>query len=203
MGVYAPMPDYGRIRADVESRILFPLRNALANGDLSYKGVLYAGIIYGADEDAPEERSVQLLEFNARFGDPETQAILPLLEGDLYKILYSCTDGTLADQDVVWSRMSSCCVVAAAKSYPESSSKAKVIKIGALPANTKVFHAGTTLDGDLLKTNGGRVLAVNAVRQTLSEARDAAYEAIAAIEFDDMDYRKDIAGRALKQCLSI
>jgi phosphoribosylamine--glycine ligase/phosphoribosylformylglycinamidine cyclo-ligase len=93
-------------------------------------------------------------------------------------------------------------VVASAKAYPEASSKGKDITIGALPSDTVVFHAGTVGDKTGLKTNGGRVLALNSVRPTLQEARDVAYAALREVEFEDMDFRKDIARRALEQCLS-
>jgi phosphoribosylamine--glycine ligase len=200
MGVYAPMPDYGRYQGEIERKIVEPLRAALKSGKLRYQGVIYAGIIYGASGGA--DASAQVLEFNARFGDPETQALLPLLDSDLFDILYACTEGNLAAVPVTWSPASSCCVVAAAKRYPESSSKGKRIKVSALPPQAVVFHAGTKLSGDELQSNGGRVLAVNAVRPTLKEAREAAYSALQAVDFEDMDYRKDIARRALEQCLS-
>jgi phosphoribosylamine--glycine ligase len=209
MGVYAPMPGYERYQEEIEQNIIEPLRAALRSGKLNFKGIIYAGIIYGASPDslvnvdtAADKPRAQVLEFNARFGDPETQALLPLLTSDLYDILYSCTESKLSEMEISWSTWSSCCVVAAAKSYPESSSKGKEISIGALPGGTVIFHAGTEGDETSLKTNGGRVLALNSVRPTLQEARDVAYAALTKVEFEDMDFRKDIARRALEQCLS-
>lgn len=201
MGVYAPMPDYDRYKSEIELTIVEPLRAALASGKLSYRGIIYAGIIYGASVDA--KPCAQVLEFNARFGDPETQALMPLLYSDLFEILFACTDGTLSQVPIRWSADSSCCVVAAAKNYPESSSKGKQITLAELPPKVVVFHAGTKLSATSeLQSNGGRVLAVTAVRETLKEAREASYNALQSVNFEDMDYRRDIARRALEQCLS-
>jgi phosphoribosylamine-glycine ligase len=111
-------------------------------------------------------------------------------------------DQRLAEVDINWSSESSCCVVASAKQYPTASSRGKEIIIGALPPRTEVFQAGTIIENGTLKTNGGRVLSVNAVRSTLMEARQVAYQALQQIQFEDIDYRKDIARRALTQCLS-
>jgi phosphoribosylamine---glycine ligase len=205
MGVYAPMPGYEKYQAEIEQNVVEPLRRALRSGKLEYKGIVYAGIIYGVNPDDAvnsSKPSAQVLEFNARFGDPETQALMPLLTSDLYEILLACTESKLHELDVTWSSSSSCCVVASAKAYPEASSKGKEITIRALPSGTVVFHAGTIGDKAGLRTNGGRVLALNSVRPTLQEARDVAYAALKEVEFEDMDFRKDIARRALEQCLS-
>jgi phosphoribosylamine--glycine ligase len=205
MGVYAPMPGYERYQQEIEKNVVEPLREALRSGKLEYKGIIYAGIIYGVNPEHSGHSSkpkAQVLEFNARFGDPETQALMPLLTSDLYEILLACTESKLNDIDVTWSTASSCCVVASAKAYPEASSTGKEITIGALPSGTVVFHAGTLADKAGLRTNGGRVLALNSVRPTLQEARDVAYAALREVEFEDMDFRKDIARRALEQCLS-
>ena len=200
MGVYAPMPGYERYESEIENQVIEPLRAALRSGKLKFQGIIYAGIIYGGNADSKPH--AQVLEFNARFGDPETQALMPLLTSDLYEILFACTDGTLKDVAVTWSTASSCCVVLAAKNYPESSSKGQEIILGTLGPKAVAFHAGTVLKDGRLETNGGRVLAMNAVSSTLLEARDAAYSALKGVNFEDMDYRKDIARRALEQCLS-
>jgi len=211
MGVYAPMPDYERYQGEIEERIVEPLRSALREGKLKFQGVIYAGIIYGVSSEHASgslgslnvrKPEAQVLEFNARFGDPETQALMPLLLSDLYEILFACTEQKLADLDIQWSSQSSCCVVASAKDYPELSSRGKPITIAALPDHTVVFHAGTVLDNGILRTNGGRVLSLSAVSSTLQEARDEVYKAMQDVDFADMDYRKDIARRALEQCLS-
>jgi phosphoribosylamine--glycine ligase len=209
MGVYAPMPNYEIYRSVIEHSIIEPLRAALSSGRLKFQGVIYAGIICGVEQGADQSNAgcsvtsgVQLLEFNARFGDPETQALMPLLQSDLYDVLSACVDQRLAEVDINWSSESSCCVVASAKQYPTASSRGKEIIIGALPPRTEVFQAGTIIENGTLKTNGGRVLSVNAVRSTLMEARQVAYQALQQIQFEDIDYRKDIARRALTQCLS-
>jgi phosphoribosylamine---glycine ligase len=154
----------------------------------------------------PPAVTAQVLEFNARFGDPETQALMPLLESDLYLILLACADGNLKQADVTWSNRASCCVVAASDSYPASSSKGEKITFGSMPEqisnHVQIFHAGTKLDENGLTTNGGRVLAVTSTAASLPQAREQAYAAMRLVAFKGMDYRADIAGRALEQCLS-
>jgi phosphoribosylamine--glycine ligase len=210
MGVYSPVPMYDRCAYNVRSDILKPLEKALrADKSFNFCGILYAGIMV-----TPENKPY-FLEFNARFGDPETQALLPLLKSDLLEILWACTDGSLHETAVQWQKDASCCVVAAADTYPTSSSKGEAISIGALPQDCFVFHAGTKLQsGDKepgtadsgtensLVTDGGRVLAVTAVAPNMQTARTRAYKALEAIHFKGMDYRTDIARRAVKECLS-
>jgi len=196
MGVFAPVELYDRCALDIEELVVEPFERALARGALNYCGIVYAGMMVTPQGDP------FVLEFNARFGDPETQALLPLLASDLFEILWACTEGTLDSVEVKWEDKASCCVVAAAKDYPEKSSKGESIVLGTMPKDSFVFHAGTKLDGTKLLTNGGRVLAVTAVAPDLGMARKQAYESIERIQFSDMDYRKDIAGGAAEKCLS-
>jgi phosphoribosylamine--glycine ligase len=142
-----------------------------------------------------------VIEFNARFGDPETQVYLTRLESDLVDILNASVDGTLDKTPMYWSAMPSVCVVMASGGYPGNYPKGKVIKgldkANALP-NTKVFHAGTTIKDGHVVTNGGRVLGVTAWAPTLKEAREAAYQAVALIDFEGAQFRRDIASKALR-----
>jgi phosphoribosylamine---glycine ligase len=208
MGAYAPVALWEQHKEEIQEKILAPLTTAIRSGDILFQGILYAGIIIGASENSGSTQTVtaQVLEFNARFGDPETQALMPLLKSDLYLILLACAEGHLRQADVTWSDSFSCCVVAASDSYPASSSKGEKIAIGSVPEqisnHVQIFHAGTKLDENGLTTNGGRVLAVTSTAATLPQAREQAYAAMQLITFKGMDYRADIAGRALQQCLS-
>ena len=143
----------------------------------------------------------KVLEFNARFGDPETQVYLTRLENDLLEVLDASVNGTLENINLSWKSGASVCVVMASGGYPASSTKGKVIsglaEAAALP-NTKVFHAGTARIGDQIVTNGGRVLGVTAWGENLTTARDAAYRAVEKIRFDGMQFRRDIAAKALR-----
>jgi len=142
----------------------------------------------------------KVLEFNARFGDPETQVYLPRLKNDLVELLEASVDGTLAEIALEWDPRPSVCVVMASGGYPGSYQKNKPIRgleAAARMANTKVFHAGTARVGDQVVTSGGRVLGVTAWGEDLKRARDAAYAAVDAIGFDDAHFRRDIAAKAL------
>jgi phosphoribosylamine--glycine ligase len=144
----------------------------------------------------------KVLEFNARFGDPETQVYLTRLENDLVEVLEASVAGTLDKIDLRWSPMVSVCVVMASAGYPENVVKGKVIRgleeAGKLP-NVKVFHAGTAMVGDQVVTNGGRVLGITALGADIRSARDAAYSALEEIDFDGAHYRRDIGEKALKR----
>lgn len=203
MGTYSPVELYRHCSDQIEQQVLEPLRRAMRQRNFDYKGVLFIGLLVETRElDGNRVYQPYLLEFNARFGDPETQAILPLLEGDLLSVLWACTEGRLNEVQLEWSRKASCCVVAATEQYPEQSSRGETITISTMPADTFVFHAGTKLDGKRLVTNGGRVLAVTALGANLNEAADHAYEAIQNVSFASIAYRKDIARRSGAACLS-
>lgn len=196
MGTYAPAPvltDILRLRA-VE-KILKPVVAAMKAEGMPYKGCLYAGLMVCGDE-------VKVVEFNCRFGDPETQVVLPLLDGDLAEIMLACATGGLDKVDIGWKDKATVCVVLASGGYPESYKNGYPIsgldKAGALP-DTVVFHAGTKISDGSVVTAGGRVLGVTASGKDIAEAQERAYKAVSLISFTDMQYRKDIAWRALKK----
>jgi phosphoribosylamine--glycine ligase len=161
---------------------------------IRFRGVLYGGFIL--TKDGPK-----VLEYNVRFGDPETQVLLPLLKTDLVDVMLACADGTLDRVNVQWHDQDAVSVVLASGGYPGSYEKGKIItgvsEASAIPGVT-VFHAGTQLrDDGTLVTSGGRVMAVTAVGPTFGAARDLAYQAVSKISFDGMFFRHDIATRAL------
>ncbi len=195
MGTYSPAPFLTDAQlVEVGAAILNPwLKGCTADG-IDFRGLLYPGVML--TKDGPK-----VIEFNARFGDPETQVYLTRLKNDLVELLSASVDGTLASMELDWSPMASVCVVMASGGYPGSYAKGKAIsgltEAGALP-NTKVFHAGTAKAGDQIVTNGGRVLGVTSWAATLSAARDAAYQAVERIHFEGAHYRLDIAAKALR-----
>jgi phosphoribosylamine--glycine ligase len=195
MGAYAPAPVMtSALLAEVQQTILQPMIDGLRNDGILYQGCLYAGLMLTAS-------GPKVIEFNARFGDPETQVVLPLLEGDLLPVLEACIDGTLAEAEVHWRKGATVCVVMAAGGYPGEYRKGDAIS-GMAAAEAKgamVFHAGTALAGDAVVTNGGRVLGVTAVAEDIAAAVAKVYPAVEQIKFVGMQYRKDIAHRALNR----
>jgi len=190
MGTYSPVPFVSA--ADLEAigrTILDPwLRGCAAEG-IDYRGILYPGLML--TKDGPK-----VLEFNARFGDPETQVYLMRFESDLVEILEACVDGTLDRIDLKWRAEAAVCVVMASGGYPGDYAKGKPItgleSVAALP-QTKVFHAGTAMRDGHVVSNGGRVLGVTTLGADLSQARAAAYAAVERITFENAQFRRDIA----------
>ena len=194
MGTYSPTPFLSAAElARTGDAILRPwLRGCAAEG-IDFRGILYPGLML--TRDGPK-----VLEFNARFGDPETQVYLTRLENDLVELLDACVTGTLNGQQLRWSPAVSVCVVMASGGYPGNYGKGKPIRgleAAARLPHTKVFHAGTTRSGDQIITNGGRVLGVTAWGPDLPAARAAAYAAAEQIHFDGAHFRRDIAAKAL------
>lgn len=195
MGTYSPTPFLGPGDAIlVTQKIMEPwLKGCLAEG-IDYRGILYPGIMLTL-------QGPKVLEFNARFGDPETQVYLPRLDNDLVELMDACVSGTLGKLQLKFSSQTAVCVVMASGGYPGSYAKGKPIsgldEAAQLP-NTKVFHAGTARAGDEVVTNGGRVLGVTAWGKDLRSAQAAAYEAVSRIRFEGAQYRRDIAAKALK-----
>ncbi|TLN19521.1 phosphoribosylamine--glycine ligase, partial [bacterium] len=193
MGAYAPAPAATpQIIARALREVLQPVAAGLLAEGLPFQGVLYAGLMLTAD-------GPKVLEFNARFGDPETQVILPLLESDLLDVLEACALSRLDEVDVRWRSGAAACVVLAVPGYPERPQVGQVIYgLDAPLANGAVFHAGTARKGEQFTTAGGRVLGVTCWAADLPGAVQAAYRAVEGIHFDGMQYRRDIAARALK-----
>ena len=194
MGAYAPAPVVTpEIRKEVEEKILKPVVDGLKQEGITYQGCLYAGLMITAD-------GPKVVEFNCRFGDPETQAVLPLLDGDLAQIMYACAKGTLTADMVHWKDAAACCVIMASAGYPASSHKGDVIS--GLDAVDKedvmVFHSGTAKKDDQYVTNGGRVLGVTAVAPDLKSAIEKAYDNVKRIHFDGQQVRSDIGAKGLK-----
>jgi phosphoribosylamine--glycine ligase len=195
MGTYAPAPVMTKAMVDkAYETILIPTIRAMEKEGRLYKGCLYAGLMI--TEDGP-----RVVEFNARFGDPETQVVLPLLESDLVDIMLACADGTLAEQDIQWSDGAAVCVVIASGGYPKAYEKGKVISglDAAEKAGSLVFHAGTAEKDGQIVTAGGRVLGVVAKAADIRSAVDKAYDGVARISFDGAFHRNDIAHRALER----
>ncbi len=191
MGCYSPPGffDDNLVKLATESVIL-PVVRAMAASGCTYKGVLYAGLMVDGDD-------IRVLEFNARFGDPETQVILPRLDSDLLEVLLACHHGTLDPSSLRWQPGCSVGVVVASGGYPGHYEKGRAISgLNDVDPAVAVFHAGTRLDGaGRIVTDGGRVLNVVATGPTIAEARERAYDGVARIHFDAMMYRSDIALR--------
>ena len=194
MGAYSPAPIVtDRILDQVSRDILVPVVHALSKEGRPYRGILYAGLMIS-------KGGPKVLEFNVRLGDPETQAILPRLKTDLVELMEATIDGTLDQVDLEWDPRPAMCVVMASRGYPGAYPKGKVITglwDAAQMADVTVYHAGTALVGGDVATSGGRVLGVTALGDDLQKARDRAYEAVEAIDFEGARYRKDIGHRVL------
>ena len=194
MGTYSPTPFLNDAQlADVAKKVLEPfMRGCVAEG-IDYSGLLYPGLML-------TKNGPKILEFNARFGDPETQVYLTRLENDLVELLAASVCGSLGSLELKWSPLASVCVVMASGGYPGNYPKGKVItgldEAARLP-DVKVFHAGTALKDGQIVTNGGRVLGVTALGQDLRAAQTAAYAAVEKIHFDGAQFRRDIAAKAL------
>jgi len=189
MGAFHPSPNADdELLERIGKEVIAPTLQAMIDEGRPYRGVLYAGMML-------TEAGPKVIEFNCRFGDPETQVVLPLLESDLLDVFDACIDGTLADLDIRWSPRSAVTVVMASAGYPvRSSDPTPIAGLGAAGADDRiVFHAGTRSIDDVPHTAGGRVLAVTAVRDTLAEAADAAHAGVSAIDFAGAQHRTDIA----------
>lgn len=186
MGTFSPSKVYTPQLADAVYRdIILPTMNAMNCEGRPFKGVLYFGLMI-------TKKGAKVLEYNARFGDPETQVVLPRLKTDLYEIFDAIIDGRLSDVDIQWTDDACVCVILASGGYPESYKKGVPIAIGKLPEDIVLYHAGTAFKDGKLVTSGGRVIGVTAKGKDIEEARKKAYDAIKNIHFDGMFYRHDI-----------
>ena len=195
MGAYSPAPVLTeKLMDQIQREVLVPIVDGMNRNDTPYKGLLYAGMMLTAG-------GPKVLEFNVRFGDPETQPILMRFQGDLLAVMLAVVEGKLEDVTIKWDRRPAVCVVMASGGYPDSYEKGKVITgIEAADAleGVKVFHAGTqSVDGKVVNS-GGRVLGVTALGDDIASAQARAYEAVKLIQWQDAYYRTDIAAKALK-----
>jgi phosphoribosylamine--glycine ligase len=193
MGAYAPAPVMtADLQRAVQQKVFSPLLAEFSKRGIDYRGVIYAGMILTVDGPS-------VLEFNCRFGDPETQVILPLLDCDLAEVALACIDGKLHEHVLRPAvDLAALCVVAAAEGYPGSYSKGLPISGDLVGRDgVVVFHAGTKIEENRTITNGGRVLGVTGIGRSLAEARDRAYQALEGIRFPGMVYRRDIGARGL------
>ena len=192
MGAYSPALVFTEeLKQQVIDEIMIPTVRAMAKEGRYYRGILYAGLML-------TESGPKVLEFNARFGDPETQPIMMRIKNDIVPIFEACIDGTLAKQSLQWRQEPTVCVVMAAKGYPSSYEKGKEISGLNSDENRQVvvFHAGTKLENGKVLTNGGRVLGVTALGSDINQAIKNAYSAVDKIKWDGIHYRKDIGNKA-------
>jgi phosphoribosylamine--glycine ligase len=194
MGAYSPAPVVtDEVNEKIIEKVLRPIIYGMGEEGRPYKGVLYAGLMI-------HEGHPKVLEFNARFGDPETQPVLMRMKEDIVPILEACMKGTLSQHRIEWDKRASVCVVMASKGYPGDYEKGKVIK-GLKEVSRMegafVFHAGTALKEDQMITNGGRVLGVTGLGEDIPRAIEKAYQAVKKISWDGVHYRTDIGQRAL------
>lgn len=195
MGAYCPAPIVtDKITSQIEREVLVPVVDGMNRHGAPYRGVLYAGIMLTAG-------GPKVLEFNARFGDPETQPVLMRLQSDLLEVMMAVCKGRLDKMTLRWDKRPAVCVVMASGGYPADYESGKVItgidRAEQSSDDIKVFHAGTAIKDGKLVTAGGRVLGVTALGDTIAEAQKRAYEAVEQIEFDGAYYRKDIGAKAL------
>ena len=193
MGTIAPNPYYTEaVARECMETIFLPTIRAMEAEGRPFKGCLYFGLMLTPN-------GPKVIEYNCRFGDPETQVVMPLLKSDLLTVMMAVTEGKLSETEVVFSEDSACCVVMASAGYPQKYEKGYPMTLPAEEENEVVYIAGAKLDEGVLKTNGGRVLGATAVAPTLEGAIEKAYKLVDKIHFDNAFYRKDIGQRAL-QC---
>ena len=216
MGAYSPAPVITTDKLPlIKEKIILPVVRELKKRGITYRGILYAGLMVNDGNSNPHGplaksgSTVNVVEFNARFGDPETEAVLPRLGGDFAQALLHAAQGCLVDSDIVVRDECAATVIVASGGYPGSYEKGKAIA-GLVSdrvasgadgdANDAiVFHCGTKVEGDKILTSGGRVLSVTGMGKTLREAVDKAYAGVKSLSFEGMFYRKDIAHRAFER----
>lgn len=195
MGAYSPAPVVSdEVMAQIQTEILDNFLKGVQSDKLNFRGLIFVGVMVTA-------KGPKVLEFNVRFGDPEVQAVMRRLDSDIVDMLLKVIDGKLAECDIKWKKEHAISVVMAAGSYPESYRKGDVISglQEATETGAVVFHAGTAFKDGEIVTAGGRVLGVSALGETIQEAIDNAYKAVAKITWNDVFYRKDIAQKAIRR----
>ncbi len=192
MGAYAPAPLVTpTLLKQIDDVVFQPFLKGLAAENFDFRGIIYFGLMITS-------KGPQVLEFNVRFGDPETQVVLPLLENDLAEVLQSVAEQKLSQVSVRWKKKSALCVVLASGGYPGTFVKGKVIHgLKKSDESLKIFHAGTQAEAKGVATSGGRVLGVTGLADTLEAARELAYQTVSKISFEGMVYRKDIGAKAM------
>ena len=194
MGAFSPANNWdARLQSQFEKEVMRPVLRGLAKEGIAYRGLLYPGLMIASD-------GARVLEFNCRFGDPETQALLPRMKSDLLPLLEATVDGKIDNYLIDWDKRAAVAVVLASTGYPGKYEAGKVIsglEDAAKMEGVQVFHAGTKLADGKIITAAGRVLAVTALGSTIAEARHRAYEAVSVIQFDGCHYRRDIALEAV------
>lgn len=198
MGAYSPAPIVSDVlHQRIMNEVIYPTVQGMAADGIEYTGFLYAGLMIDEGEDA--SRPINVLEFNCRMGDPETQPIMMRIRNDFADVVEKAIAGQLNQAQIDWDPRTTLGVVMAAANYPASPRTGNVITGIPVPnENCVTFHAGTKLEGEQLRTSGGRVLCVTAIGDTVAQARETAYATVAQIKFEGAQYRKDIAWRALK-----
>lgn len=193
MGAYAPAPLVTEeILKHIEDEVIIPTIKAMKSEDRKYNGCLYAGLMI-------KDGKPKVVEFNCRFGDPETQVVLPIIDGDLLELLYSASIGKINKDTISYNGKTSVCVVAASDGYPGSYNKGfEITGLNEIPSGAEVFHAGTKLDNNKIVTNGGRVLAVSSIvnNSDIKEAKELAYDSLTKIQFEGIVFRTDISDKA-------
>lgn len=198
MGAISPPLVYEKYKNLIEKTIITPLMTGLKESALDYRGLLYLGILLNRNKMTGTIEP-KVLEFNARFGDPETQAVLLRLKSDLLPALWACTEEKLHEVKLSWTDEPACCVIAVTKSYPEKSSKDELITLPSrnmINDNVVIFHAGTKVNQNKLLTAGGRILAISSLGNSLEEACTHTYDCLKKINFSSIDYRKDIGQKS-------
>ena len=191
MGAYSPVTHLEQWLKDIQRLILKPLAKGLVESGQPYLGLLYTGLML--NESGPK-----VVEFNVRFGDPEAQVVLPLLENDLVEILLASCEGRLNEIELDWKKEASVCVIAAAPGYPGPPTKGLAIELPEfLEDGTQIFHAGTRIQENTLVTSGGRVFGVTAQATDIEQARNRVYQLMENIKFRGMQFRSDIGAKAL------
>lgn len=198
MGAYSPAPIVSDVlHRRIMNEVIYPTVQGMAEDGIEYTGFLYAGLMIDEGED--DTRPINVLEFNCRMGDPETQPIMMRIRNDFADVVEKAIAGQLDQAHIDWDPRTTLGVVMAAANYPASPRTGDVITGIPVPnENCVTFHAGTKLEGEQLRTSGGRVLCVTAIGDTVAQARETAYATVAQIKFEGAQYRTDIAWRALK-----
>ena len=195
MGAYSPAPIVDEvIHNKIMNQVIYPTLEGIRKEGYQYCGFLYAGMMID------KENRLKVLEFNCRFGDPETQPIMMRLKSDLAEICDKACDLNLKNEKLEWDKRKAIGVVMASKGYPFQYEKNKPIRN--IPLETddlKVFHAGTKIDSGLVKSNGGRVLCITTLGESVESAQKKAYDAVSKIEWEDAYYRKDIGYKAVER----